>query len=112
LAKGYSKYSQLNTEVLAISQAGIEELGQLQRELDLPFPLLSDIDGKVFGAYLGQVGSGLPKTAVFIADRYGALYTSTIAADAGELPSEREIRDWLWFIEIQCPECFPPEWPQ
>jgi peroxiredoxin len=111
LAKGYFEYSQLNTEVLAISQAGIEELGQLQRELELPFPLLSDIGGKVFGTYLGQVGSGLPKTAVFIADRYGALYTSATTADADELPSGREIRDWLWFIEIQCPECFPPEWP-
>jgi peroxiredoxin len=111
LAKGYFEFPQLNTEVLAISQAGIEELGQLQRELELPFPLLSDMGGKVFGTYLGQVGSSLPKTAVFIADRYGALYTSATAADADELPSEREIRDWLWFIEIQCPECFPPEWP-
>src|SRR5688572_7549852 len=42
LAKGYAEYPQLNTELLAISQAGIEELGQLQRELELPFPLLSD----------------------------------------------------------------------
>jgi peroxiredoxin len=111
LAKGYSEYPQLNTEVLGISQAGIAELDQIQREWELPFPLLSDIGGKVFGAYLGQTGSGLPKTAVFIADRYGALYASTTAVDADELPSAREIRDWLWFIEIQCPECFPPEWP-
>ena len=27
------------------------------------------------------------------------------------LPGETEIRGWLSFIEIQCPECFPPEWP-
>lgn len=38
LAKGYSEYPQLNTEVLGISEAAIEEL----RELGLPFPLLSD----------------------------------------------------------------------
>jgi peroxiredoxin len=111
LAKGYSEYPQLNAEVLAISQAGIEELGQIQRELDLPFPLLSDMGGKVFGAYLGQVGGGLRETGVFVADRYGALYTGATAADADALPTEKEIRDWLTFIEIQCPECFPPEWP-
>ncbi len=111
LANGYSDYPQLDTEVLAISEAGNEELGQTQLALSLPFPLLSDIGGKVFGTYLGQMGSGSPETAVFVADRYGVLYTKATAADADELPGEREIRDWLSFIEIQCPECFPPEWP-
>lgn len=111
LAKGYSEYPQLNTEVLGICEAGIEELSQLQRELGLPFPLLSDEGGKVFGAYLGQMGGGLAQTAVFVADRYGVLYTRATATDADELPGEGEIRDWLSFIEIQCPECFPPEWP-
>jgi peroxiredoxin len=112
LARGYSEYPQLSTEVLGICEAGIGELSQLQRELGLPFPLLSDVGGKVIGDYLGQKGGGgLAQTAVFVADRYGVLYTSAAATDADELPGEGEIRDWLSFIEIQCPECFPPEWP-
>ncbi|HEY7616958.1 MAG TPA: redoxin domain-containing protein [Terriglobales bacterium] len=111
LAGGYPEYPQLNTEVLAISQTEIEELGQLQRELGLPFPLLSDMDGKVLSAYLGQSSGGPHETAIFVADRWGALYTGATAADADALPGETEIRDWLSFIEIQCPECFPPEWP-
>ena len=111
LAKGYSEYPNLNTEVLAISQAGIAELDQLQREVGLPFPLLSDTGGKVFNAYVGRGAGILPETAVFIADRWGALYTRATATDADALPGESEIRDWLSFIEIQCPECFPPEWP-
>jgi peroxiredoxin len=111
LAKGYPEYPQLNAEVLAISRAEVEELRQLQRELDLPFPLLSDMDGKVLIAYLGEAAGGPHETGVFVADRYGALYTGATAADADALPGESEIRDWLSFIEIQCPECFPPEWP-
>jgi peroxiredoxin len=111
LAKGYPEYSQLNAEVLAISQNGIEELGQLQRELGLPFPLLSDIDGKELSAYLGQAAGRLHQTAIFVADRWGSLYTKATATDADALPDEAEIREWLSFIEIQCPECFPPEWP-
>jgi peroxiredoxin len=110
LSTGCSEYHELNTEVLGISQAGIEELRQLQHDLGLQFPLLSDTDGRVVDTYLGHLRSRLLDTAVFVADRYGALYSKTTAADADELPSEREIRDWLWFIEIQCPECFPPEW--
>jgi peroxiredoxin len=111
LARGYTEYPQLNAEVLAITQAGVEELGQLQRELGLPFPLLSDLDGNVLSAYLGQAAGRLYETAIFVADRWGSLYTKAIATDADALPGEGEIRDWLSFIEIQCPECFPPEWP-
>jgi peroxiredoxin len=111
LAMDYPEYPQLNAEVLAISQNGIEELSQLQRELGLPFPLLSDIDGKVLSAYLSQAAGRLHETAIFVADRWGSLYTKATATDADALPGEGEIRDWLSFIEIQCPECFPPEWP-
>ncbi|HEY7913708.1 MAG TPA: redoxin domain-containing protein [Blastocatellia bacterium] len=111
LARGYPEYAPLNTEVLSISQTGIVELGQLQRELGLPFPLLSDMDGKVFRAYLGHAAGEPHETAIFVADRWGELYTGATAADADALPGESEIRDWLSFIEIQCPECHPPEWP-
>ena len=110
LAKGYAEYPQLNAEVLVISRTGIEELRELQRELGLQFPLLSDTDGKVYSAYVGRPAGGLPQTAVFVADRYGVLYYTATATDADALPGEGEIRDWLSFIEIQCPECFPPEW--
>jgi hypothetical protein len=57
---------------------------------------------KVFSAYVGKVGSGLPETAVIIADRYVALYTKR-PPGGDELPGEKEIRDWRSFIEIQCP---------
>ena len=29
-----------------------------------------------------------------------------------DLPLEAEVREWLEFIELQCEECFPSEWPQ
>ncbi len=92
LAKGYTEYPQLNAEVLAISQNGIEELGQLQRELDLPFPLLSDVEGRVLSAYIGQATGGIHETAILVADRWGSLYNKATAADADASPGEEDPR--------------------
>ncbi|HWP44156.1 MAG TPA: redoxin domain-containing protein [Blastocatellia bacterium] len=115
IAAKHSEYRNLDCEVLAISREGIEELRQLAADLNLPFPLLSDREGRVFEAYLGQGARGLkPRegdVAVFIADRFGELYARMIAADADGLPAEPGIRDWFQFIQIQCPECYAPEWP-
>ena len=42
----------------------------------------------------------------------GALFSKTMGSEMTDLPTDAEIRGWLSFIEIQCPECFPPEpWP-
>jgi peroxiredoxin len=49
------------------------------------------------------------EVAIFIADQWGEVYAEHIAADAVELPGAQAIHEWLTLIEIQCPECFPPE---
>jgi hypothetical protein len=51
--------------------------------LALPFPVLSDSEGGVTDLYVKHI----------------------------DLPAEVEIRDWFEFIELQCEECFPSEWP-
>ncbi|HXG68084.1 MAG TPA: redoxin domain-containing protein [Blastocatellia bacterium] len=114
-AANYDEYRNLEAEVLAIAKESLAELRQLGQEMNLPFPLLADPEGKVFAAYISQdeINShAAPAVAVFVADRYGVLYEAMTAAEADALPDEGEIRGWLEFIEIQCPECHPPEWPQ
>ncbi len=115
IAARYGEYQQLEAEVLAISADESARLRQLAQELSLPFPVLTDSDGRVTDLYLKQTGPGAetaaPEVAVFVADRWGAIFTRKIAAQEHDLPAEAEIREWLEFIELQCEECFPSEWP-
>ena len=51
------------------------------------------------------------EATIFVADRWGAIFRTRNIEKAQDLPAEAEIRDWLEFIELQCEECFPSEWP-
>jgi peroxiredoxin len=68
----YSDYKQKEAEVLAISTDEIDRLRRLAQDLALPFPLLSDGDGRVTSLYRTHV-DGIAETAVeaaiFVADR-------------------------------------------
>ena len=109
LAQNYGAYRDLNAEVLTVMSSDLQAVSELQNELHLPFPLLSDPDGAVFDLYEEGSEGARRVFGVFIADRWGALFSKTVSSDTDRLPSDSEIRDWLSFIEIQCPECFPPE---
>jgi AhpC/TSA family len=109
LAAGYGEYQRLEADTLAISRSEVDTLRQLACDLSLPFPVLSDRNGKVFGDYFD--GAAPHVAGVFVAAPWGSLFTTNIADQEHSLPGEPEIREWLEFIEIQCEECFPPEWP-
>jgi peroxiredoxin len=115
IAAHYGEYQQMEAEVLAISTGEIARLRQLARDLALPFPLLTDSDGRVIDLYLKRTGetaeTAAPEAGVFVVDRWGAIFTWESAAEEHDLLAEAELRQWLEFIEIQCEECFPPEWP-
>ena len=112
LAASYEDYRQLNAEILVIISSDLAELNELQHELKLPFPLLSDSKAVVLDSYEQGGVDARPEFGVFIADRWGALFSKTMGSEMTDLPADAEIRGWLSFIEIQCPECFPPEpWP-
>ncbi len=116
IAAHYDEYQRMEAEVLAISADEVGHLRRLARELALPFPVLVDSSGKASDLYLKQAAqseeTAAPEAAVFIADRWGAIFTRMIAGQGHDLPAEEEIRGWLEFIELQCEECFPSEWPQ
>jgi peroxiredoxin len=115
ISEQYGQYQKREAEVLAISTDEIDRLRQLAQDLALPFPLLSDGDRRVTNLYLKHMEEGEDwvafDSAIFVADRWGAIFSAkSIEKDDGE-PAEAEIRDWLDFIELQCEECFPSEWP-
>jgi peroxiredoxin len=115
IAARYGEYEQMETEVLVIAADEVGRLSQLAQDLALPFPVLTDSDGKVTDLYLNQTEQAAKaaalEAAVFVADRWGAIFTRASAGEDQDMPAEAEIRAWLEFIELQCEECFPSEWP-
>ena len=115
ISEHYGEYQEKEAEVLAISTDEIDRLRQLAQDLALPFPVLSDCDGRVTDLYLKHIEQRGDKAAfeaaIFVADRWGAVFSTRSIEKDHDLPVEAEIRDWLEFIELQCEECFPSEWP-
>jgi peroxiredoxin len=112
MAANYGEYQRLETEALAIAPDEVDSLRQLARDLVLPFPVLAD-DGKARERYLKRDNlAETSEAAVVVADRWGAIFAFEVAGWDHDLPAEPGIRDWLEFIELQCEECFPSEWPQ
>ena len=79
IAEHYGDYEQKEAEVLAVSTDQLDRLRQLTQDLALPFPVLSDSDGKVTDLYLKypeQIRDKIFDIAIFIADRWGALFNT------------------------------------
>ena len=115
IAAHYGEYEQKEAEVLAISTDELDRLRQLAQDLALPFPVLSDNDGKVTDLYLKhpeQIAGNAVDVAIVVADRWGAVFSTKSIKIDHDLPVEAEVREWLDFIELQCEECFPSEWPR
>jgi peroxiredoxin len=114
IAARYGEYREMEAEVLAISADEIDRLRQLVQDLELPFPVLVDSDGKVTDLYLKQTEQAAETAAldaaIFVADRWGAIFTRRGTEEGHDPLAEAEIREWLEFIELQCEECFPSEW--
>jgi len=51
LRHSYPTFRELNAEVLAIAAVGLKPLTAFARELELPFPVLSDVTGKAYFAF-------------------------------------------------------------
>lgn len=113
IAQHYSAYRTCDTEVLAIATNNqpntIPLLKQFAEQHAIPFPILLDHQKTVRQAYLGMVADP-SAVGVFICDRYGELYMQAVEPEANQLPAEAEIRGWVEFVDMQCPECFPPSW--
>jgi len=105
-SKIYEQAKELEAEILAISFDSTNEIEDYMRKIPLPFPVLSDNKQEVAEKYTYKdYQRNSPVPSVFITDRFGVLYYQKISREATELPSGKEILDWLIFMNIQCPEC-------
>jgi peroxiredoxin len=102
----YQRIREEQAEVLLIVPAAVKEREQA---LQIPFPVLVDSGREIYAEYGLPINSD-PIFGIFIADRFGELAASYVASDTTNATSA-SILKWLEFINSQCPECEPPEWP-
>lgn len=49
--------------------------------------------------------------AEYVTDRCAGMFTTFRESEKQSMPGVQEILGWLAFVNSQCPECSPLEWP-
>lgn len=111
IATNYAQFREEQAEVLAILQCDRERAVRIAHQTSLPFPLLVDEDGRIHRATGAVDRSNHPAIATYVTDAFGEVFAVYRMADGQTMPSVQEIVKWLSFINMQCPECGHPEWP-
>jgi len=75
-----------------------------------PFDVVADPGGAVRRQF-SSGGSGEPRLTVFLTDRWGEVMFVCRTQRGDPVPDAAGLLDWLRFVDQQCPECFPSEWP-
>ncbi|UCC72850.1 MAG: redoxin domain-containing protein [Gemmatimonadota bacterium] len=93
----YETYRKLGAEVLAASVDSVHTLKVWGKQLDLPFPLLSDFNkdtARAYGALYDELGGlkGIAKRSAFVIDKDGIVRYCWVSEDAGVLPPFDEIK--------------------
>lgn len=101
----YHEIAEENTEVLAVAPGPMEELSDCLSALQLPFPLINDAQKEAICTYC-VTGSSL-----IVADKFGELKMLAPLCEDTDKLLDRAISA-LDLIELECPECGVPTWPQ
>jgi peroxiredoxin Q/BCP len=67
----YETFKQAGAEIIGISSDSVESHLQFARENQLPFHLLSDVDGLIRKRYVVSTAYGLPGRVTYIIDQQG-----------------------------------------
>lgn len=111
IASQYVRIKNEDAEVLAIMRLSREQVAETVERLKLPYPTLPDEDGRIHRE-LGAVDKkGDDAAAVYVTDRFGEVFGIYRTCEGQALPKFADILKWLEFVNAQCPECEPPEWP-
>jgi peroxiredoxin len=110
LANRYPEIREQEAEVLVVTPA--DQLAQTGDQWDLlAYPVLVDHDARMH-TEVGAIDThGGTCFAVYIMDRFAEVFSAYRRCDGQSLPTTAEVLSWLEFINSQCPECEPPEWP-
>lgn len=111
IARHGRAFSEQDATVVAIAPHGPEERGSPNVK-DAPVLVLHDKTHRVYRLSGATDENGRPVPVVYLTDRFGEII-STYAAPGHSMPPDiGEILGMLEFINHQCPECEPPEWPR
>lgn len=111
IAANHTQFREQQAEVLAILQCDREHAVRIAHQAGLPFPVLVDEDGRIHRSAGAADRSNHPSVAIYVTDAFGEVFAVYRTADGQTMPSAHEIMKWLSFINMQCPECGHPEWP-
>ena len=95
--------------VVAAKQMQLAELSKWQDNLCL---LALDQNGELHRALGATDGQENPVPTIYITDRFGEVFAAFRSENPTSLAGMDEIIRWLEFIEQQCEECSPSEWPE
>jgi peroxiredoxin len=111
-AKRYQDFTQQDAVVVAVFPYNSQKTRLLKIWTTLPFVVLADDDGRVHSLYGAVDEHGMPCPVIYVTDRFGEIVSVYDVRGGKHLPSTDEILKVLEFINHQCPECEPPEWPR
>lgn len=110
LAKNYGQIQEEQAKVLAVLHSDRSRAAQIARQMNLPFPLVADEDGRLYRVSDTQDGDSRAAITIYIADVFGEVFAVYWTAEGQTVPEISEISKWLNLINRQCPECGHPEW--
>jgi peroxiredoxin len=111
IANKFREIQNADANVLAIRSASLEPPTLPKASLNFPFEIFSDPDRVVHHQLGATDEQNRDAAALYVTDRFGEVFGIYRIRDGQPLPSVDEILNWLEFINAQCPECEPPEWP-
>ena len=110
-ANRYREIKSEEAEVLAILHATFDQVNGCKQRLNLPYPVLADADGRLHRDLGAADSQGHDSAAVYVTDRFGEVFGVYRTTGGQPVPGIADVLDWLEFVNAQCPECEPPEWP-
>jgi peroxiredoxin len=111
MARNRVELSEQETTAMVILPHGPEERA-IPIATKSPIVVLYD---KTHGVHRlsGATGeNGRPVPLVYLTDRFGEIVSTYVAPGRSMPPSVEELLRTLEFVNHQCPECEPPEWPR
>ncbi len=100
-----------DTILVAVVPYGPEESKSATAKCS-PFVVLHDKTHAVYRLSGATDDNGRPVPLVYLTDRFGEIAATYVAPGHSMPPSIQEILSALEFVNHQCPECEPPEWPR
>jgi peroxiredoxin len=111
VARVYPEIQQMEARVIAILKCERQAAIRARDSRHWPFDVAVDVAGALHRELGSEDQAGAVGTAVYITDRWAEVFFTSRKTGEESGPGIKELLDWLAFVDHQCPECFPSDWP-